>query len=239
MKTFKHLNIQAYCIVILLTITGCKKEITTPHQVKNLTFKPLHSSKTDEIEYQLIDGRLKFYSEDDFNAVLLGLDELTDLNQWETSIGFNSWRAAYSMEEALEEALENEVELNLEDLQLATLLNSDGIIQVDSFIIKLIPTSRKAIVLDEVNIASLPLLKTATKGDDITLFEYSFDDDVFADLAANPTPATRAQRSNGCSDRIARGRNDPKDDEPCGWIYYAYHDRKPIVTGKQIGRAHV
>jgi hypothetical protein len=223
-----------FVLIFIISIFSCRKDIQKSYvekSIKKLTYtskKTNESNKTiSQINYELVDGRLKFENKEDFNDMLIGLDNEV-LDDWEGSIGFTSYRTSTNMEEALDDALESETELNLSDRQLASVLNGNGIIQVSPFIFKLIPETRTVLVLDEVNISNLSLLQTSTTANnDAFIFEYSFDEDVFDELEAQPDPSSRTSARQGCNDKYARASTDKyNNEESCGWIYVSGANRK-------------
>jgi hypothetical protein len=187
----------------MLLITCNKVDTTNPYvqkSVKSLTFtkqkKNDQANKLAEapvnINYFLIDGRLKFTTEEDFNNFVTYIED-DEIEDWQTSIGFSSY---YSTNEQGSEALDDD--------KVAATLNKYGVIEIDNYLIKLIPTTKTVLVMSKDNIADLHVLESATDGNTI-IQKFTFDDEVFGILEEQGgvnTDNSIAKRSS-CRDRYA------------------------------------
>jgi len=117
-----------------------------------------------------------------FGTILEGLDSATesDMNSWETYFsGYQSLRTFY---EDMEEATEVDSFLcPLFDESLATVVNYEGIVAVDSVAFLLDFTTNSVYEVYPVNNASIDSLrlKNEINNDSMYLFKYSMDDAIF------------------------------------------------------------
>lgn len=126
---------------------------------------------------------LHFTDLNTFQTVLEGLDSTSseiDLNLWEGYFsGYQSMRTYY---EDLEEVTEVDSFLcPLFDESLATVVNSEGIVAVDSVAFLLDFTTNSVYEVYPVNEATIDSLrlKNEINNDSIYLFKYSMDDEIF------------------------------------------------------------
>ncbi len=226
-----------YLGIIALTfyLSACKKigmdEKYQQKNIKELIYTPSkkvgQSNKLDEapkpIHYSLIDGRLAFESEEDFNTIVTYIEE-EEIIDWQNSIGFHS---LYT-----ENATETEA---LGDNQVAAVLNNKGIIQVQNYIFKLIPTTRTVLVMSKDNIASLPILEAASEGSSI-IQSFSFDDEVFSILEEQG--GVSPENPDDAAKSICRDRRANEKDDPYSFPYFYGRDNyvyRMNVEYKKIG----
>jgi len=147
------------------------------------------SDAPETIVYSLLDGRLKFETEEDFNYFINYLEE-DEITTWESSIGF------YSLYNTLPDE---------EKYSVYATLNTHGIIQVGHYLFKLIPEYKKVLVMSDVNIAHLYELELASEGSDL-IQAFSFNEEVFGKLEEQegvyPTGVNIEKAI--CRDRYAR-----------------------------------
>ena len=140
---------------------------------------------------------LKFSNEEHFDAYLNYLSKSNqDLDNLEASLGFNSTRQAFRSNPA-----NSELELPFEDEYFSTLLNTDNMIAVGSWIFKLNPSLKRVYALSASKLAKFPLLRSETADLDIATF--SFDDDVFYLLSDNSGGSST--NTNCSASKIADG----------------------------------
>ncbi|MEI6311898.1 MAG: hypothetical protein WCP57_06550 [Bacteroidota bacterium] len=196
-----------YLCIIFFTVClfACKKPISenkyTQKNIQQLSFTKKNSSNEayklsdapESIPYYLIDGRLKFNSEDDFNNFMNYIEE-DEIESWERNIGFQSYFTYVP-----------EVEGDIKGNILLAILNNKGMVQVNKYIFKLIPSSRKVLVMSDDNLSYLYELEEATAGNS-KIQEFSFDDEVFGILeeqgGVNVNNPVSAEKSI-CRDRYA------------------------------------
>lgn len=154
------------------------------------------------INYELTDGRIALDTEEDFIALINGLQDM-NLNDWEQSIGHVSYRTMTNLDDVIQSNQNENNETIFTARELATIMNSNGVLQVGDYIFKLIPDTRKVLTLDLENITNIDLLNNATEGNDL-ITEFSFDDDIF-ELLSN---ANEANSRAICNEPQARGKHD-------------------------------
>lgn len=183
----------------VLLITCTKKTSETKYiqkELKTFTFYKKNnlnqahklSDAPESITYSMIDGRLKFDNEDDFNLFINYLEE-DDIVGWESSIDFHSLYSTL---------------LEDEKYTVYATLNRNGIVQVGHYIFKLIPASRKVLVLSDAAIDHLYELEGATDGNSL-IQAFSFDDEVFGKLEeqGGVIPSGATEEKSICRDRYA------------------------------------
>ena len=168
--------------------------------IKKLTFTPKakegNSYKLADaptpINYSLIDGRLVFESEEDWNTFVTYID-VDEVESWQNGIGFASM---YTANTAAAEALD--------DNPVAATLNANGVVQIGKYIIKMIPNAQKVLVMDKSNLAMLHDLENAIAGNAI-IQEFTFSDVVFEQLEeqGGVNGAAVSEEKRICRDRYA------------------------------------
>lgn len=143
-------------------------------QIEVITSNKLGSSK---VNYEIKDGRIILSSSDDFEDFLHILST-HNLDEWEQSIQFKSYRTAKQLDERIKQQDFTDVRFVFDDLELASVLNAQGIIQINPYLIKLDPHQQKVFVLDIREESEYEQLISATQAT-IKIKEFSFQDDVW------------------------------------------------------------
>jgi hypothetical protein len=141
--------------------------------VRNLMFVGL-----DTIAFSVEDNRLVFESEEEFQKGIDFLAQLGDENfaAFEKEIGFDSYRKVLKGTSNWAEQIEDEL--------LATLINPEGIVQVENYLFRIDFDKEKtyAYVLDD----SETELKSAVVTEQKSPVELKWEDDAFAVLKGEP-----------------------------------------------------
>lgn len=203
---------------------------------------------TGSVEIEIIDNRIVFANEDDFNALNTYLwNKITEsyslstfenpitendiLNEWESEIGFHSYRHDY-IENSTDPQFFNNHDLPLPDPVFSTIINQKKIIQVSNWIFKIDPINKQVHTLHMQNINLLPELETLDDFNDIgDILTSSFHDSVFELLAENEgeqafwwcTNGNPYAKEDTDKDRVDYcDENDPRD---YSWFVRARYDR--------------
>ncbi len=186
--------------IIILSVLFCclscsKKEATVSPLTTNI---PSTNSNARGEAPTLTGGRWIFSSEQHFEDYIKYLDGI-DVDQWEADNQFVSYRTNY-LSGLSESEIENLTEMPIDDASLATVLNTNGIVQVTPWIFKLNPSNRIVYALHTNYISDIAQLNSAIPvGEHIR--EFSFDDEVFEMIEELPMGKNNAQ----CATRIHTG----------------------------------
>ncbi len=137
----------------------------------------------DKVSYEVKEGRIILANSDDFEDFLHILST-HNLDDWEQSISYQSYRTSKHLEELVRQRDYESNTFIFDDLELASLLNTDGVVQINPYLIKLDPVQQKVFVLDIQEVNDYPFLFNATQATN-TIQEFSFDDDVWYLLENN------------------------------------------------------
>lgn len=174
-------NFVLILIIITVAFYSCRKTqdrtIKSNNQLFGSSFASVtHSNVTQEGNF------LHFSDLSAFGTILDGLDSASEveMNNWEGYFsGYQSMRTYY---ENMEEAMEVDTFLcPLFDESLATVINSEGIVAVDSVAFLLDFSTNSIYEVYPVNAASIDSLKLKNEinNDSMYLFKYSMDDAIF------------------------------------------------------------
>lgn len=170
-----------YYILCACLILACNKPKATIEP--NAVAQEVHNNTIRILEPTLTNGRWVFESEQAFEDYIQYLDN-TDLDAWETSKNFYSFRKNF-LDGLSEEDRGNLTELPIDDDQLLTLVNTDGMIEVSPWIFKFNTVTKKIYALHTNFISDIDLLSSeAPQGTHIRTFD--FEDDVFEALEDYP-----------------------------------------------------
>lgn len=140
-----------------------------------------------EFNLQEESNMLLFPDEETFERCILKLDTI-DCDTWELDNEFISARKVYLTNNPESDSLP------MDDKSLMTVLNENYMVGIGNWRFKLNPISRKVFVLSADNLNKIDLLMAEDESDeDIVVF--SFDDDIWGDLAG----------SAKCNDECANG----------------------------------
>lgn len=163
-------------ISILLLIIPCffscsKESDLQKSDAQNISLRTnsqKNSTENELVNFKIIEDRLAFQDSEDFAKVMWHLDSHS-LEEWEESLNFVSFRKQLELSSQAKETF---------DLQLASLLNRKGIIQINPYLFKFIPENRKLLILNTKDLAHLEEFEVARSANTF-IEEFSFDDDVW------------------------------------------------------------
>lgn len=185
-------------IIAVLTATAllcsCSKDETTSLTPSKNGFYTLQNEGISDVvisnkqgnqtvSYEVKDGRIILANSEDFENFLHILST-HNLDEWETSISFQSYRSTKQLDKRIAEFDFNSTDFVFDDLELASILNAEGVVQISPYLIKLDPVNQKVFVLDIQEVNEYENLFSATHATN-TIQEFSFDDDVWYLLENN------------------------------------------------------
>lgn len=138
-------------ITAMLLTVSCEKEETTViqnQQTSNVEISP---------NVSVIDGRLVLKTVESYESLITKLSTMTasQIDDWENSIGYKSLRNTISQEELLKSGYN--------DLIFSSLINSDGIIQIENFVFKVDLKNGLVYALPEIDFSAETVSFTNTK----------------------------------------------------------------------------
>lgn len=188
-------------------LCSCSKEDTTLLQASKDGIYSLQSigepdiitnnkDGISQVSYEVKDGRLILANSDDFEDFLHILST-HNLDEWEQSIAFKSYRSATNLAEEIASHDYSSTDFVFDDLELASILNTDGVVQINPYLIKLDPKQQKVYVLDIQEVNEYENLYAANQATN-TIQEFSFADDVWY-LLENGLPSEQLSSASTAS----------------------------------------
>lgn len=168
-------------LVLILTIlvSSCEKETNfSSPQSHTLTIKGSsnlshpNAAVGSMVQFQVWEGRLILNNAEDFSLLMWALEE-QNLPAWETSIGFKSLRARHKSKD-------------LKEHEISSVLNKDGLIQINPYLFKLDFEQQKVYVLSLEYIQYLEDLRAVNPSNSLIKI-FDFEDDVWALLKESKT----------------------------------------------------
>ena len=123
-------------------------------------------------------GMLVFKNEEHFTQVMTSLETINN-DEWESSLGFTSIRRANPAIYRDGEL----AEMPIQDKYLPTVLNNHYMVQVGNWIFKLQASNRTIYTLFHTQTDKIDLLRVNEVAEDSDIRTFSFDDEVFEQLA--------------------------------------------------------